>query len=239
MNTETDAPSPDAPSPDAPSPDAPSPDARHPVGHFDWLLYADATFAGLSLLIPIPLLDVAFEWFFRRRMIKTIARRNGRSLPPTVITAINRDPDAWWQGCLTAPFKLLLLFLKRLSRKLLYFLTVKEAADQLSRYWHRAFLLDHMLRRGDLDGVETAVPALNAMHAVLKSHISSPLTGLAAQILAGASHILRTIIRWLRRGREDEVVQNTRQAMADNWLDFADYFATVAQQYERRLTIGD
>ena len=201
-----------------------------PITQFDWQIYADATFAGLSLLIPIPLLDVAFEWFFRRRMARTIARRSprdggGRTLPPTVLTAINRDPNAWWQGCLTAPFKLLLLFLKRLSRKLLYFLTIKEATDQLNYYWHRAFLLNYMMQRGDLDDVATAVPALRAMHTVLKSHVSSPLSQLASQILDNVSHVLRTIVRWLRRGREDEVVQSTRQTMAAHWLDFADYFA--------------
>lgn len=207
-----------------------------PPTQFDWQIYADATFAGLSLLIPIPLLDVAFEWFFRRRMARTIAKRNGRSLPPTVLSAINHNPDAWWQGCLLAPFKLLLLFLKRLSRKLLYFLTIKEAADQLNHYWHRAFLLNYMVQRGDLDGVETAVPALQAMHSVLKTHVSSPLTQLARQILDNVSHILRSIVRWLRRGREDEVVKSTRQTMAAHWLDFADYFDEVARQYERLVT---
>ena len=211
-------------------------DTPTPTTEFDWLIYADATFAGLSLLIPIPLLDVAFEWFFRRRMARTIAQRNSRSLPPAVLTEINRDPDAWWQGCLTAPVKLFLLFLKRLSRKLLYFLTVKEATDQLNYYWHRAFLFNKMMQRGDLDGVETAVPALQAMHAVLKTHVSSPLTQLARQILDNVTHILRTIVRWVRHGREDEIVQNTRQIMAANWLDFADYFATIAQQYERLVT---
>jgi hypothetical protein len=207
-----------------------------PTTQFDWQLYADATFAGLSLLIPIPLLDVAFEWFFRRRMARTIARRNGRTFSPAVLSAINHNPDAWWQGCLLAPFKLLLLFLKRLSRKLLYFLTIKEAADQLNHYWHRAFLLNMMVQRGDLDDMATAVPALQAMHSVLKTHVSSPLTQLAGQILENVSHILRTIFRWVRRGREDEVVKSTRQTMAAHWLDFADYFDEVARQYERLVT---
>jgi hypothetical protein len=93
-----------------------------------------------------------------------------------------------------------------------------------------------MMQRGDLDGLETAVPALQAMHTVLKTHVSSPLTQLAGQILENVSHILRTIFRWLRHGREDEVVQTTRQTMAANWLDFADYFADVARQYEELVT---
>ncbi len=203
---------------------------------FDWLIYADATFAGLSLLIPIPLLDVAFAWFFRRRMIGTIAKRNGRSLPQPVMRQVNRYPDTWWRSCLTAPFALLLLFLKRLSRKLLYFLTVKEATDELSYYWHRAFLLDHMVRRGDLDKPETAVAALQAMNDVLAQHPTSPLQQLAAQILTGVSHVLRTAIRWVRRGQEDEVVQDTRATMAASWSDFADYFTSVAQEYEKLYT---
>lgn len=216
-------------------------DTQPPNTQFDWQLYADATFAGLSLLIPIPLLDVAFEWFFRRRMARTIARRSprnggGRSLPPTVLTAINHNPDAWWQGCLMAPFKLLLLFLKRLSRKLLYFLTIKEATDQLNHYWHRAFLLNYMMQRGDLDDGETAVPALQAMHTILKTHVNSPLIQLAAQILENVSHVLRSILRWVRRGREDKVVKSARQTMAASWLDFADYFDAVARQYERLVT---
>lgn len=69
-----------------------------PATQFDWQIYADTTFAGLSLLILIPLLDVAFEWFFRRRMAHTIARRNqpfaGNRLSlspyPTLKTAVCR-----------------------------------------------------------------------------------------------------------------------------------------------------
>ena len=124
----------------------------------------------------------------------------------------------------------------RLSRKLLYFLTVKEATDQLNYYWHRAFLLNLMIQRGDLDGMETAVPAIQAMNSILKTHVTSPLTQLAAQILDNVSHVFRTIIRWVRHGREDEVVKSTRQIMADNWFDFADYFAAVAGQYEALVT---
>ncbi|MCA9969188.1 MAG: hypothetical protein KC425_03180 [Anaerolineales bacterium] len=200
---------------------------------FDWLRYADATFAGLALLIPIPLLDVAFEWFFRRRMVRTIAARHGRSLSPEVVRLVNRSPDAWWQGCLLAPLKLLILFLKRLSRKLLYFLTVKEATDQLGHYWHRAFLLDHMLRQGHLDDAQRAETAVAAMETVLDTRTTSPLNQLAAQILDRASHVLRSSLRWVRRGQEDAVVQETRQTMAARWGDFAAYLTDVAAEYDR------
>ena len=66
------------------------PDFLHPVGvaadqirnpksvirssGFDWRIYADATCAGLSVLIPLPFVDTAFETVFRRRIPGTIAR---------------------------------------------------------------------------------------------------------------------------------------------------------------------
>ena len=43
----------------------PQPLPPQPNTTFDWLIYADATFAGLSVLIPIPIIDWIFENIFR------------------------------------------------------------------------------------------------------------------------------------------------------------------------------
>src|SRR5918997_6943650 len=99
---------------------------------FDWAIYADATFAGLSVLIPIPLLDWVFEQFFRRRMLPTIAQRQGRQLPPAVRAQLNRSSGSCLSTCLTAPLVATFWLLKSVSRKLLYFLTIKDATDQLA-----------------------------------------------------------------------------------------------------------
>ena len=102
-----------------------------PVPKFDWAVYADATFAGLAILIPIPLLDVFVEWLFRRRMPQAIAKRNGRKLSRPIVFHLNNRPGKWW-GCFLWPIALTLLLLKRLFRTILYFLTIKEATDNLS-----------------------------------------------------------------------------------------------------------
>jgi hypothetical protein len=130
--------------------------AVSPRVSFDWPIYADATLAGLSTLIPLPLVDLFFEWLFRRRMLGAIARRNNRQLHPQVAQRLNRGRFGCWPGCFMWPVTLIIQFIKRLYRTVLYFLTVKSAADRLSYYWHRAFLLDYMIRRGDLDGVAQA-----------------------------------------------------------------------------------
>jgi len=62
---------------DTPMPVA-SPARRVPT-EFDWIIYADATFAGLALLLPIPFVDGLIEAYFRRRMPGDIARRRGRA----------------------------------------------------------------------------------------------------------------------------------------------------------------
>lgn len=201
---------------------------------FDWSLYADATFAGLAVLIPIPLLDLLVEWLFKRRMPAAIARRHDLELDWRVGRELNRGRFGCWPGCLVWPLLLLFEFLKRLYRTVLYFLTIKSATDQLSYYWRRAFLLDHMLQRGDLtDTLGHAAIAARAMDQVLKESTASPLLQLARQVIAGTRHLLRTIWGWLRRRQEDEVVQATRRQMATAWGDFDDYFETIAAQYDR------
>src|SRR3712207_1635145 len=106
-----------------------------PRTNFDWARYADATLAGLSVLIPIPFLDTAFERFFRRRMPTAIARSRGRVLPSPIEAELRPTSRNVLRACLTLPLTVTVGLVQRLSRKLLYFLTIKAATDALSQYW--------------------------------------------------------------------------------------------------------
>jgi hypothetical protein len=198
---------------------------------FEWQIYADATFAGLCPLIPIPLVDMIFEWYFRQRIGPVIARRRGRPLSSAVIQDINRG-DGCLGGCLGWPIKLTIKLLKRLSRKILYFLAIKEATDQLSHYWHRAYLLDYMVQHGYLADESVSDTAAQALEKVLDHPHISPLNQLAHRIVIGASHIFRTLRR-ARKGTEDEVVAQTRSLMAKNWSSFDGYFRELSAEYEQ------
>ncbi|MCB8985666.1 MAG: hypothetical protein H6659_17700 [Ardenticatenaceae bacterium] len=198
---------------------------------FDWQVYADATFAGLSILIPIPLLDVAFEQFFRRRMPVVIARRNGLTLSPSLRMDLNRGRFSCLVACLTWPVLGLIMVLKRLSRNLLYFLTIKESSDQLSLYWHRAFLLDYMCEAGYLADEATAVPAAEALRETLDTIPTSPVNELARQVVYLPHHLLRTL-RQARRGQMDAEMEKARSLMARTWDSFGDHFLEVARRYD-------
>ncbi len=199
---------------------------------FSWSLYADATFAGLSLLVPIPFLDSAFEWFFMRRVPGSIAAWRGRRLARPVINTLNRGEGTWLQGCLMLPITLTWGLLKRLSKKLLYFLTIKEATDQLSHHWHRAFLVDYALQQGHLETVATAEVARLAMDYALATATTSPLEQLAQRLIPHTRHITQSL-RKARKGEEDAEIEAKRNMMAKAWAGFGEYLADVAFRYDR------
>ena len=203
---------------------------------FDWAIYGDATLAGLSLLIPFPFVDSLFERFFRRRMIGAIAARRRFPLSPSIIALVNNRRSFWslLGGCLLFPFVILFELIVSLSRKLLYFLTIKRAIDALNYYWQRAFLLDYLLQRGYLNSPTRAAVAIDAMEKLLEKVGVSPLNRLARQIVTGPWRALRTL--WhVQQGQKDRSIDQTRATMAQSWASFSDYLQTLAQRYEEEL----
>ena len=207
--------------------------APQPNTNFDWAIYADATFAGLSVLIPFVGLDWAFESFFRYRMPLTIAKRRQKKLPPGVQRELNKSDAGCMQSCMTLPFKTVLVLLKKLSRKILYFLTIKEAADQLNYYWHQAFLIDYMLVEGHLVDEESAMIARHAMRHVLEETDTSPLNQLAGQVIAGSRHVLGSLRRVRRQDEEDAMLREKKSLMAQYWVEFSEYFEELAHFYHQ------
>ena len=202
---------------------------------FSWSLYADATFAGLSILVPFPFVDSAFEWFFKRRVPGSIAAWRGRRLEPAVLDELNREKGSWLESCLMLPITLTWGLIKRLSKKVLYFLTIKEATDHLSLQWHRAFLIDYAVQHGHLETLERAQVARLAIEYALATATTSPLENFAQQLIPHTRHITRSL-RQARKGQEDEVIEQKRTMMAKAWAGFAEYLADVAFRYDRSYT---
>jgi hypothetical protein len=203
-------------------PDAPRTD-------FDWSRYADATLAGLSVLIPVPFVDDAFEGFFRKRIPGAVARSRGRPLSGEVRAVLDEADAANRGGCAALPVRLTVGLLKRLSRKLLYFLTVKQATDSLSYYWYRAFLMDHMLASGHLDSPDSARDAHAAMEELLAT-TEGPFPRVAKQVVAQVRNVWPALRR-ARRGEEAEEVRETRNQLERRWSEIAEHLGDVAARY--------
>ena len=186
--------------------------------NFDWRVFADATCAGLSVLIPLPLVDLFFETVFRRRIPGTICRLRDREVEPATKLAVSRPANGplSWSGCLALPIIIGRYVLRRLWRKIILIFAVKDATTALTEYWHRAYLIDHMVRAGHLDrGVDTALAVRVCRH-VLREIDPSPLTGLARQTIANAHHLLRLLVRARRTGAA-EVTRSLGDILSSHW----------------------
>jgi hypothetical protein len=199
--------------------------------HFTWASYGDATLAGLSVLIPIPFLDDAVERHFRRRMPPSIARTHQQQLSPDVVAILNRGERGFITNIivyvLKMPFKLII----RLSRKILYVLTIHEATEKLSYYWQRAFLLNFMLEAGHLKNPDTARHAQDAMDRAIQD-TSSPLVSLARHVVHNVGSVAN-VTRHALRGRNESVWSESRDMVSREWNSYATFFERLGQRYEQ------
>ncbi len=205
---------------------------------FNWAIYADATLAGLSALIPVPYVDSALEARFRRRMVHSIARQRNRTLHPAALHALQEDPvSSIVKDVLRLPINLSIGLVRRFSRKVLYFLSVKRAVDLLTFYWRRAYLLDYMVRQGHLSSEATAPAAVAALNTVLAQSGSGPFRWLAQQVVAGTPHVAGLLWEALPGGKKPDqsLLLNLRTLLAEKWPDASDYLRSLARRYDEQM----
>jgi len=198
----------------------------------DWRVYADATCAGLSALIPIPFVDLIFELIFRKRMPGAIAMVRGQELDLLAKTELGRSQSDLMtaKGCVILPLKLAKMIIKRIWRKLIYIFTIADAVNQLSAYWHRAFLLDHVIRAGHtLPGVDID-RTVEVFERVLDEADTSGLVGLARQAVVGAKHV-PMLLRRARRGSAERFTQEQEALLGAHWDTVETSLRKVAVAY--------
>ena len=213
----------------------PESEIRNPKSDLDWRIFSDATCAGLSVLIPLPLVDIVFETIFRRRIPATIAKVRRREIASEVRRSLGRGLDGplSLSGCLAIGLAAVKYVLRRIWRKIIYILAVKDATAALTEYWHRAFLIDHMIRAGHLEPGADADLALEVSTGVLRDIDPGPLMGLARQTVANAHHVFRLLVRARRLGAA-EVTRSLGEALSSNWRLAEDSMRETASLYNER-----
>ena len=178
-------------------------------------LVTHAIFVGLTPLIPVPVLDDLAQAYFRRRLVRTLAASRGRALRPEELDALASEPGG---GCLRGCAVQAVLYpLKKIFRKVFYFLEWKRAADLTSQTYHFGYLLDYALRPragGDsLVNTRGAAEVRAAIEAVCRESpirpVESAVGGTFRQskrVLRSAASLLAQTLRRLagaRPGREE------------------------------------
>lgn len=181
--------------------------APTPEGASRKLLVTHAVLVGLTPLIPVPVVDDLVKSHLLRRMVRELAAGRGGRLSHEEVEALTTERgDGCLGGCLG---QALLYPLKKVFRKVFFFLEWKRAADLTSRTYHHGYLIDHALApRADgsrLIELKSAAEIGAAIDAVCREAPVKPLESAVGatfrgskNVLVGAAGILERALR--RRG---------------------------------------
>ena len=219
-------------------------------------IVASAVLAGVCALSPIPFLDDLVIGAIRRRLVRRLFRAHGITLGWRQQRALTRTDGSWLLGCLGT---LVVYPIKKIFRKLFYFLAVKEAVDVASRLLHQGLLVEHALARGCLVAEELGDQRapLERLNQVIRKTCDETDTSPVGQILkrgfAGGRVFLRRlgrqVVRQLRsvgvlgKEREAEALpdgiggEQDRSLMADlrgALLGEEDYFQALVKRFDVR-----
>ena len=206
---------------------------------------------GSTSLIPLPFVDDwTLDWI-RRRMILELG--GPIRLPEEAVGVLLKRGERPLSGCLNllirTPFSLLIYLVKRLFRKIVYILAVKESTDRASAVFHEGYLLAAAARRPDLApevraGRPEAVRQLAyAFVETFRQTDTSPVRYVVAHTLKGSRRLLFLAARRLRQmlpkttrldaeptgweAREESLLGQLSQDLADSLERQRNYFANL------------
>ena len=110
------------------------------------LIVSHSVLAGLTPLIPIPIVDDLARVYFVRRLVRKLAAAHGYEVSHEQIKILADERNS---GCLRGcAMATLLLPFKLIFRKVFFFLEWKRAADTASHVYYQGYLVDCSLAEG-------------------------------------------------------------------------------------------
>jgi hypothetical protein len=194
------------------------------------LLASHAVLVGLTPLIPLPFVDDLVKGHLLRRMVHALAVSRGRSLSAEQVEALVAERGGGRLGGCVG--QVILYPLKKVFRKVFYFLEWKRAADLTSRTYHQGYLVDYALReRADgssLVGLRSAAEVNAAIDSVCREAPVKPLESAVGATFRGSKGALKAAAGLLERTLR-------RRAPKADRREVAEAVTAVADEEEREL----
>ncbi len=160
------------------------------------LLVTHATLAGLTPLIPIPLLDDIFYRHFLRSMVKRLAATHAQEPSNAEIEILTAQKG---RGCALGCLGTVLLYpLKKVLRKIFFFLEWKRAADTISHTYYFGYLIQTALAEGWIQS-HGAARVRAAIDDVLARTNTSLITRAAFGVVGQSKGVLQSLGQLLLR----------------------------------------
>ena len=183
-----------------------------PANSHSNLLVTHALLTGLTPLVPIPFVDDQIYAHFMRSLVRRMGALHMRPLTDDEVAVLAAQPA---RGCALGCLGSVLLYpLKKVLRKVFFFLELKRAVDTISHTYYQGYLIEVALAEGRLDAHDV-VKVRAAIDAVLArtntSLVTRAISGVINQskgILQGAGALLTVYLSGTKAapGR-DEVAQ--------------------------------
>lgn len=176
------------------------------------LLTTHAVLTGLTPLVPIPFVDDHIYAYFMRSMVQRLGTSYGKQLTNEDVVVLATQPG---RGCALGCLGSVLLYpLKKVLRKVFFFLEWKRAVDTITHTYYQGYLIDVALNEAWLEA-HGAVKVRAAIDAVLArtntSLFNGAIYGVMNQskgIFKSASELLTNYLSGTKGARgQDEVAQ--------------------------------
>lgn len=211
-----------------------------------------AVLVGLTPLIPVPILDDVVKGYFRRRMVRGLSAAQGRVLSDVEMAALTSEGGG---GCLRGCAGTLVVYpLKKVFRKVFYFLEWKRAVDLTSQTYHYGYLVNYALqpRAGGatLMDLRPAAEVGRAIDAVCREAPIKPVESAVSgtfrkskRVIGSAADLLgRSLRRLSGRASEREVERAVEEIEPEEERELApvvarlqNSIASVPEEHFRRL----
>jgi hypothetical protein len=164
------------------------------------LVVWDSLVGGLCPLLPVPILDDLALRRVRRHLVQRLCQAAGVAPTAYQVTLLAGGRRGLTVGGCAA--KAVLYPLKKIYRKVLYFLAIKEAVDTFSLLFHQGYLLQVALDRGALGRQGT--PSDGAAHATglailntLEAADTRPINRMIRGVLVGSLGLVAASVRFM------------------------------------------
>lgn len=214
--------------------------------------------AGLCPLIPVPFLDDRVLAAVRRAQVRSLARERGVALTPVqleYLAGTYRVSRGCWEQVGRAAYALTVKLLKKVFRKVFFFLAAKEGVDTASHAFHEGYLL-HLLFDPAEPGTEAPADELAAWRArwamegavaevdprPVNQAIKRAFRGSRGLLRDGASVLARSARRHGRRGaaglpeaEEERIMGQLRDRLAAELWEQQGYLEALEARFLRWL----
>jgi uncharacterized protein (DUF697 family) len=180
---------------------------------------------GLCPLIPVPFIDDIILSVIRKRMVASLCQAHQLSPSKAAIKALSKEKSGCALGCL---FSVVAYPVKKILKKVFFFLSIKGAVDTTSTMLHRGYLLNHCLVSGVLNAatLEDQASLLRVQTSIVTAcdhvdprpinQILKRVFGASRALLSGAARNLWALFR------KERVTSANREESAARAMDKAE-----------------